>query len=122
MATYPLSVKTLKIAINKGVTTKGEHSIKLGDLTAHYNEAGAVDDIAIAESGSLSLSPNPVDAGATVTVGNAGDEAEITVFNLSGAMVSASVGNSFAAPSAAGLYIVRVKAQSAIRTAKLIVR
>lgn len=122
MATYPLSVKTLKIAINKGVTTKGEHSIKLGDFIAHYNEAGAVDDIAIAESGSLSLSPNPVDAGATVTVGNAGDEAEITVFNLSGAMVSASVGNSFAAPSAAGLYIVRVKAQSAIRTAKLIVR
>lgn len=122
MATYPLTVKTLKISLNKNVTVKGEHSIKLGDLTAHYNGAGAVDDIVLTDNQRLALSPNPVDPGATVTVGTADDEAEITVFDLSGAVVSASAGNSFTAPSAAGIYIVTVKDNSDIKTAKLIVR
>ena len=122
MATYPLTVKTLKISLNKNVTAKGEHSIKLGDLTAHYNGAGAVDDIVGRDDLKLTLSPNPVTAGSTVNVGNIGLEAEISVFTLSGSMISTSAGCNFTAPSAAGIYLVTVKVDTGVRTAKLIVR
>lgn len=122
LATYPLSVKTLKISLDKTVTAKGEHSIILGNITAHYDGQDAVEDIALGETKSVTVSPNPVKAGNPVTVCGAGENSDIIVFSLSGAIISTSTGASFTAPSAAGMYLVTVKTDSDIKTAKLIVK
>lgn len=119
---YPLSFSYIKFTTKRASEYRGTQTFTINDIYAEYDITGdGVNDLTCGGKQTL-VSPNPVDPGATVSVVNISDEAGITVFNLSGAVVSASAGNSFTAPAAAGIYIVTVKDDTATTAAKLIVR
>ena len=119
---YPLSFSYIKFTTKRASEYRGTQTFTINDIYAEYDITGdGVNDLTCRGKQTL-VSPNPAAPGATVSVVNISDEAEITVCSLSGAIITTTTGNSFTAPSAAGIYIVTVKNDSDIRAAKLIVR
>lgn len=82
-------------------------AVKVGD------DAGI--DGVIADGGVLSLFPNPVSAGAAVTIAGVTEDASVAVYSMSGVRVSESSGCSFSAPASPGIYLVAVDGRKAIR-------
>ncbi len=119
---YPLSFSYIKFTTKRASEYRGTQTFTINDIYAEYDITGdGVNDLTCGGKQTL-VSPNPAAPGATVSVVNISDEAEITVCSLSGAIITTTTGNSFTAPAAAGIYIVSVKADTATTAAKLIVR
>ena len=118
VAIYPVTITTLRFDL--GTSTKGtSYEIQVPDYTAVYTDPSGVESV---ESGkTVKLYPNPVVAGTPVQLGTIAD---VEVYNLNGALVSSQNATETIATESlsAGVYVVKVKAEGSVKTAKLIVR
>lgn len=121
--TYPISVNNLRF--NMGTSTKGQqYEIRVLGLDAIYDGYDAVTSVE-ADNNRVRIWPNPVAGGETVRV-EADGKATVMVYGMNGAMVAETtidgVGEISTAGLAQGVYIVKVMADSNVKTAKLIVK
>ena len=118
VAIYPVTITTLRFDL--GTSTKGtSYEIQVPDYTAVYTDPSGVNEVV--NNGTVKLYPNPVVAGTPVQLGTIAD---VEVYNLNGALVSSQNATDTIATESlsAGVYVVKVKAEGSVKTAKLIVR
>ena len=115
IAIYPITFKTMTIEPGDG---RGDYHIDINRLEAVYNNApvDGVGDIAVdADAGVLNIR---IENGMIIA-----DEAvaAMTVYDLSGRVVSQAYGNTVAAPAHRGIYLVgAVTATGRLNTQKII--
>ena len=127
LATYPLSLRSLRFNIVVDNANRGNHTIELGRLYARYdNYNSGVENVASDASDAVRIAPNPIAAGTTVCVSAPAIE-RVEIFNAGGMAVATVIGAgtdrlSFPAPGVAGVYIVRVSTPAGISSSIMIVK
>ncbi len=125
IAIYPLTMRTLRFNIEPSTDLQGNQSIQLGRLYASYNNVSGVEDVVV-DAARPVITPNPVNAGAQVTVSCAGID-RIDIFTPAGAAVSTALcsGESaavFNAPAAPGAYVVRMSGSNGTYSSVILVK
>ena len=90
--------------------TKTTHKISVKSFNQVYvniEETGGVEEIS--KDKTVLITPNPVNPGETVTISGAEN---YQIYNLAGALVAEGNGDTFTAPAASGIYIVKFGSQS----------
>lgn len=118
VAIYPITITTLRFDL--GTSAKGTaYEIQVPAYSALYTDPSGVNEVV--NNGTVKLYPNPVATGTPVQLGTTAD---VEVYNLNGALVSSQKAVEAIATEnlSAGVYVVTVKAEGSVKTAKLIVR
>ena len=118
VAIYPITITTLRFDL--GTSAKGTaYEIQVPAYSALYTDPSGVNEVV--NNGTMKLYPNPVATGTPVQLGTTAD---VEVYNLNGALVSSQKAVEAIATEnlSAGVYVVTVKAEGSVKTAKLIVR
>ena len=123
---YPLSLHAVKFNIVSSSSNKGEQSITLYDVTAHYNNYDASVDAVDADDNGIKVFPNPVDNGRFNVVAPQSIKS-VKVYNMAGSEVAkaAGKGKSVVVDASAlsqGAYIVKVETESATASKKIVVK
>ena len=121
---YPLTINAISVYFSDAVNTVGHIEIPhiYGVYTAISPDAGVDNIIANNANDALIIAPNPVEAGAVVTI-NASSQASYTIFNAAGAMIANGYGNQIATNGLSnGIYIVSVLDNGLQRTARLVIK
>ena len=118
VAIYPITITTLRFDL--GTSAKGTaYEIQVPAYSALYTDPSGVNEVV--NNGTMKLYPNPVATGTPVQLDTTAD---VEVYNLNGALVSSQKAVEAIATEnlSAGVYVVTVKAEGSVKTAKLIVR
>ena len=121
---YPLTINAISVYFSDAVNTVGRIEIPhiYGVYTAISPDAGVDNIVADNANDALIIAPNPVEAGAVVTI-NASSQASYTIFNAAGAMIANGYGNQIATNGLSnGIYIVSVLDNGLQRTARLVIK
>ena len=121
---YPLTINAISVYFSDAVNTVGHIEIPhiYGVYTAISPDAGVDNIVADNANDALIIAPNPVEAGAVVTI-NASSQASYTIFNAAGAMIANGYGNQIATNGLSnGIYIVSVLDNGLQRTARLVIK
>jgi len=123
---YPLSLHAVKFNIVSSSSNKGDQTITLYNVTAHYNHYDASVEPVSIDSAIARIYPNPV-TDHSFTVAAAAPVRHVKVYNLAGAEVavadgSASTLNVEIPALPAGVYIVKVETDNGNMSSKLIVK
>ena len=121
---YPLTINAISVYFGDAVNTVGRIEIPhiYGVYTAIAPDAGVDNIIADNANNTLIIAPNPVEAGAVVTV-NASAQALYTIYNAAGAMITKGDGNQITTANlSTGIYIVSVLDNGTQRTARLVIK
>ena len=121
---YPLTINAISVYFSDAVNTVGHIEIPhiYGVYTAISPDAGVDNIVADNANDALIIAPNPVEAGAVVTV-NASAQASYTIFNAAGTMIANGYGNQIATNGLSnGIYIVSVLDNGLQRTARLVIK
>ncbi len=121
---YPLTINAISVYFSDAVNTVGRVEIPhiYGVYTAIAPDAGVDNIIADNANNTLIIAPNPVEAGAVVTV-NASAQALYTIYNAAGAMITKGYGNQITTTNlSTGIYIVSVLDNGTQRTARLVIK
>lgn len=131
MNIFPIKVRRLRFNLVASSSNRGDQSLKLGGLIGEYKHFDGIEDVAVAggndsNAARLRVSPNPVEAGSTLTVKALGVES-VTIYSISGAAVSQTACDrgdyvTVQAPAAAGTYVVTAVTAAGPASAVLIVR
>ena len=121
---YPITINTFRM--DMGASAKGEaFEIQVPAFEACYDSNyGSVSTIESDGNTAATIYPNPVNSGETVTI-NVDGEANVSVYNISGATVfSAGCKSNINIPTDGmnGMYIIKVNYDDNTQTAKLIVK
>ena len=125
---YPLSLHYIQFNLQLDAANKGDHSIKISELSAeysNYDDAG-VKGVAVDNEASTTVYPNPVTDG-MFTVTSPATISRVTVYTMSGVTVlSKPCGGTTATVDAgtlaAGIYIVAVETENGVENAKLVIK
>ena len=118
IAIYPITITTLRFDL--GASAKGTpFEIQVPTYAAVYTDPSGVNEVV--NNGTVKLYPNPAAAGTPVQLGMTAD---VEVYNLNGTLVSSqkAVDAIITETLTAGIYVVKVVEDSAVRTAKLVIR
>lgn len=121
---YPLTINAISVYFSDAVNTVGHIEIPhiYGVYTAISPDAGVDNIVADNANDALIIAPNPVEAGAVVTV-NASAQASYTIYNAAGAIITKGYGNQIATNGLSnGIYIVSVLDNGLQRTARLVIK
>ena len=123
---YPLSLHAVKFNIVSSSSNKGDQTITLYNVTAHYNHYDASVEPVSIDSAIARIYPNPV-TDHSFTVAAAAPVRHVKVYSLAGAEVavadgSASTLNVEIPALPAGVYIVKVETDNGNMSSKLIVK
>lgn len=121
---YPLTINAISIYFSDAVNTVGHIELPhiYGVYTAIAPDAGVEGVEADNVAQSLVLVPNPVEAGAVVSV-NASENATYAIYNVAGAVVAEGYGNQVATSNlVSGIYVVSVVDENVTRTARLVIK
>lgn len=127
IAAYPLTLNYVRFFIESNSANKGQHAIRVQDITAHYNNfASSIEKVESADE-RITAWPNPVSAGSDFTIAGNGIS-YAAVYSASGMLVSTAQSAAAAdnivlrAPASTGAYIVKVIDASGTSSFTLIVR
>ena len=123
---YPLSLHAVKFNIVSSSSNKGDQTITLYNVTAHYNHYDASVEPVSIDSAIARIYPTPV-TDHSFTVAAAAPVRHVKVYSLAGAEVavadgSASTLNVEIPALPAGVYIVKVETDNGNMSSKLIVK
>lgn len=126
MILYPLSLHYIQFVLHKASMTKGDHSIKIEDISAEYeNYESGVENVLSDNDVVISVYPNPV-VDSHFIVSSSSEISKVDVYSASGANVISRQCNSenvtietSSLPS--GLYIVAVQSGGEMVNKKLII-
>lgn len=121
---YPLTINAISVYFSDAVNTVGHIEIPhiYGVYTAISPDAGVDNIVADNANDALIIAPNPVEAGAVVTI-NASSQASYTIYNAAGAIITKGYGNQIATNGLSnGIYIVSVLDNGLQRTARLVIK
>ena len=121
---YPLTINAISIYFSDAVNTVGHIELPhiYGVYAAIAPDAGVEGVEADKVAQSLVLVPNPVEAGAVVSV-NASEKATYAIYNVAGAIVAEGYGNQVATSNlVSGIYVVSVVDENVTRTARLVIK
>lgn len=117
-ANFPINFTGFQFYLSNAASST--HTISVKSLYAVYdNVAGdAGVEAVISDEAAISVMPNPAAKGETVTLDGIAEDANYEIFSTNGALIERGTGNTIQAPSAPGIYLVKVGKQ----TLKLIVK
>ena len=124
---YPVNMQFVRFGLlSSAQDNLGTHTMRVGRLVAHYTKTNAVDDIATGglDTTTLTLWPNPVDAGGNINISGINGITRTDIYTLAGARISSTPdAAAITAPSVPGVYLLRVSgANGESAVAKLVVR
>ena len=94
LSLYPLSLHYIQFYVEKAAMTKGEHTIKIEEFSAEYNNySSGVESVSVDNKAAVSVYPNPVVAD-VLTVTSSADIAGVEIYSLSGAKATEKQGGS----------------------------
>lgn len=123
-ASYPITISNLRFDMSKSDKDK-EYKIEISRYDQLYGTPDGIENIINNPLSSVKLYPNPVNAGATVTIECEG-AAQVEIYNIGGALVeSVAIEGTTAIETSTlnkGMYIVRVTTEDSASMGKLIVK
>lgn len=123
-ASYPITISNLRFDMSKS-DKDVEYKISIPRYEQLYGTPGGVENIVANTGSQVKLYPNPVEAGAPVTIECDG-AAKVEFYNVGGALVkTAEIEGTTAVETSAlaqGIYIVRVITEDAASMGKLIIK
>lgn len=118
---YPITINSIRFDMAK--SAKGQNfEISVPDFVAVYDGEGGVGETITPST--FKLYPNPVRSGEPVSL-YAEDESEISVYSLNGMKIYGSLGSgmlNIPTEGMEGVYIVRIKSGTTVKTAKLLIQ
>ncbi|MBR5551260.1 MAG: phosphodiester glycosidase family protein [Muribaculaceae bacterium] len=123
---YPISLHYIEFTIEINSAYKGEQSIKVGELSAEYNNYASVEQIIVGEGSGVKVYPNPTTDG-VFTVSSSKELKRVDVYSIAGvAVASVECEDNAVTVNAAGLakgvYFVKVETEAGVSTSKLVVK
>ena len=124
---YPLTLNSIKFKTSKSTANKGDHTIKISEISAEYNNYTSVENVIADKMANVVVFPNPVTDG-VVTITSSSTIENVSVYSISGMKVAsvdgadANVATLMVDGLPQGLYLVNVKTLTGMVNQKIVVR
>ncbi len=124
---YPLTLNSIKFKTSKSTANKGDHTIKISEISAEYNNYTNVENVIADKMANVVVYPNPVTDG-VVTITSSSAIENVSVYSISGMKVAsvdgadANVATLMVDGLPQGLYLVNVKTLTGMVNQKIVVR